>query len=261
MHAQFLKRARDLEARRALLDHEQVEAAVATFPIAFRHDQGPVAARSVGDEDLAAVHNEVVALAPRDGRDRRHVRAGVRFCDRQGGDLLAADRRRQPLALLLLGPELEYRRRGHFGLDRDRHPEPAASDPGHLLGEDDGREVVPALPSVLGRIPETEKAELPEPPEDRVWEGLLLPLLEVGLDLLVEEPSDVQPELLVGVGEVHRAWSLGSNGRRAAYGMIPGPRAGRVSPFRKSIVSGSWIGLGHQEAAQEDAQAQAQEDA
>src|SRR6266849_1200967 len=107
----------------------------------------------------------------------------------------------------------------------------------------------------------TAKAELPEPPEDRVWEGLLLPLLEVGLDLLVEEPSDVQPELLVGVGEVHRAWSLGSNGRRAAYGMIPGPRAGRVSPFRKSIVSGSWIGLGNQEAAQEDAQAQAQEDA
>src|SRR5258708_22860399 len=124
MHAQLLKRACDLEARRALLDHEQVEAAVATFAIAFRHDQRPVAPSSIGDEDLAAVHYEVVALAPRDGRDRRHVRTGVRFCDRKSGDLLAADRGRQPLALLLLGPELEYRRPGHLGLRRDRPPKP-----------------------------------------------------------------------------------------------------------------------------------------
>jgi hypothetical protein len=43
--------------------------------------------------------------------------------------------------------------------------------------------------------------------------------------------------------------------------MIPGPSLGRVTPIKKSIMSGSWIGLGNQEAAQEDAQAQAQEDA
>jgi hypothetical protein len=43
--------------------------------------------------------------------------------------------------------------------------------------------------------------------------------------------------------------------------MIPEPALGGQPPFKHQNVSGSWIGLGNQEAAQEDAQAQAQEDA
>ena len=100
-------------------------------------DERPVAARPVGDEDLAAVDDELVAEAAGCGRDAGDVRSGIRLGDGQGGDLLAADRRHEPALLLLLGPELEHRRGGHLGLDGNRHPEPAAADLGHLLGQHD----------------------------------------------------------------------------------------------------------------------------
>jgi hypothetical protein len=43
--------------------------------------------------------------------------------------------------------------------------------------------------------------------------------------------------------------------------MIREPALGGQTPSKNQNVSGSWIGLGNQEAAQKDAQAQAQEDA
>src|SRR6202011_3635771 len=46
--------------------------------------------------------------------------------------------------------------------------------------------------------------ELGEPLEDGVWECLLLPLLEVRLDLGGQELPDMEPELFVSVREVHR---------------------------------------------------------
>ena len=195
---------------------------MAPFPIAFGHDQRPLAARPVGDEDLPAVDDELVPVAAGDRRDPRHVRARIRLGDRQGRDLLAPDRRHHPLPLLLLGAELEHRRRRHLGLHGDGHAEPAAAGASHLLGQHDRGEVVAALAAVLRRVAQAQEAELAEPPEDLVGEGLLLPLLEVRLDLLLQELADVQPQLLVGVGEVHRLGVYAGNGRRSAYGMIRG---------------------------------------
>jgi hypothetical protein len=43
--------------------------------------------------------------------------------------------------------------------------------------------------------------------------------------------------------------------------MIPEPALGGQPPLKEQNVSGSWIGLGNQEAAQKNAQAQTQEDA
>src|ERR1700687_3130446 len=101
-------------------------------------------------------------------------------------------------------PNLKTGWRPHLGRDVDSHAEPAQAGPRHLLGEDDGREVVTALPAVFGRVAQAQEAELSEAFEDGVWKCLLLPLLEVGLDLGDKELPNVQPELLVGVGEVHR---------------------------------------------------------
>jgi hypothetical protein len=129
-------------------------------------------------------------------------RVGFGECER--GDLLASDGGYEPSPLLLLGPELENGRRRHLRLNRHRHTETARAGPRHLLREHHSREVIASLAAILRRVPQAEKPELAHPPEDRVREGILLPLLEVGLDLLLQELADVQPELLVGVGEVHR---------------------------------------------------------
>jgi len=90
------------------------------------------------------------------------------------------------------------------GLHGDGHSQPSGASPRQLLGEHQRREVVAALAAVLRWVAQAQKTELPEALEDRVREGLFLPLIEVRLDFLFEEPADVQPELLVSVGEVHR---------------------------------------------------------
>src|SRR6266849_1496237 len=256
MHAQLLEGPRDLESRRALLDDEQVVALVAALAIRLRDDQRPAATGAAGDEDLAAVDDEVVALLPRGGGDAGYAGDGVRLGDRERGDVLAADRRDDPFAFLLLGPELEDGWRRHLGLNVDRHAQAAQPGFGHLLREHDRREVVAALAAVLGRVAQAEEAELAEALEDGVGEGRLLPLLEVRLDLGGEELSDVEAELVVGVREVHRGeFRPERSGGCLRYDSPP------WIPFGKSRTPGRWIGLGNQEAAQEDAQAQAQEDA
>src|SRR5712691_5021345 len=137
MHAQLLEGPRDLESRSALLDDEQVVALVAALAIRLRDDQRPAATGAAGDEDLAAVDDEVVALLPRGGGDAGYVGAGVRLGDRERGDVLTADRRDDPFAFLLLGPELEDGRRRHLGLNVDRHAQATQPRFGHLLREHD----------------------------------------------------------------------------------------------------------------------------
>ena len=177
---------------------------MASLALALGDDQRPVTPGAVGDERLAAVDDELVAESPSHRCDAGHVRARVGLCDGDRRDLLAPDRRSQPAPLLVLGPELEYRWRGHLGLHRDCHAKAAATDPRQLLRQHHGREVVAALAAVFRRIAQPQEAQLAEPLEDRVREGLLLPLLEVRLDLFLEELADVEAEFLMGVGEVHR---------------------------------------------------------
>src|SRR5229473_620839 len=129
MHPELLERAGDLESGRALLDDEEVVALVAALAVGLGDDERPVAPGAARDEDLPAVDDEMVAIALRDRRDPGDVAAGVRLGDREGRDVLSSDRRDQPFALLLFRPELEDGRRGHLGLDVDRHGEPAQARP------------------------------------------------------------------------------------------------------------------------------------
>src|SRR5260370_3361678 len=133
MHPELLERAGDLESGRALLDDEQVVALVSALAIGLGDDERPMAAGAAGDEDLAAVDDEMVAVAFGGGCDARHIGAGVRLRDRQGCDVLAADGGDQPFPLLLLGSELQDRRRRHLALDVYRPAYAGHAGPRHLL--------------------------------------------------------------------------------------------------------------------------------
>src|SRR5579872_5895554 len=106
MHTELLQRAGDLKAGSSLLDHQQVESGVAALPLRLGDDKRPVAACAVGDEDLPAADDELLAVAPRDRRDAGHVGAGIRLGDGQGRYLVSPDSRYHPAALLLLRAEL-----------------------------------------------------------------------------------------------------------------------------------------------------------
>ena len=170
-----------------------------------------------------------IAFASRHGRDARHVGARVRLGDGQRRDLLALDRRHEPRRFCSSVPNLNTGGVAISAWTATAMPRPPQPSLRHLLREHHGREVVATLAAVLGRVAEAQEAQLAEPLEDRVREGLLLPLVQVGLNLLLQELPDVQPQLFVGVGEVHCVPSLSSGGGvEPAYGMIR-----RLHPLRE----------------------------
>ena len=133
--------------------------------------------------------------------DAGDVGAGVGLGDPEAGDLLAADRRREVLLLLLLGAEREDRRGRHVGVDGEPHREAPALRVDELLGEDEVARVVAALAAVLLGHRQPEEPELAHAREDPVVEGGALPLLGVGRELLDDERVDRLPQPLVLLGE------------------------------------------------------------
>ena len=106
-----------------------------------------------------------------------------------------------PLAQVVAA-ELAERRRAHVGLDRDRHREPAAAAPGQLLDEHQpGGQVAAGAAPALGVV-EAEEPELAAAPEHVVGEVTgVLPLVDVGPQLLVDVPADRLAQLVVLLGE------------------------------------------------------------
>src|SRR5207253_4309161 len=68
VHAELLQRARDLEALGPFLDEQQVVAGVSTVAFDLGHDERPLAASTVRDEDLSTIDDELVAVSLRGGR-------------------------------------------------------------------------------------------------------------------------------------------------------------------------------------------------
>src|SRR5207249_4468495 len=130
----------------------------------------------------------LLALAAGEGADARNVRARAGLGDRERGDLLALDRRHYPALLLLLGAELEDRRRRDGDVRSDPRRHAARSAAGHLLRQHGVVHVVAALASVLLRILEAEEPELAHAREQRARElPRLLPVRDVGSNLALDE--------------------------------------------------------------------------
>ena len=98
VHAELLELLLADHAGRVHRHEEQREAVVAGVRVGLRHEHDHVGAVAVGDVGLGAVDHVVVAVVDRARLDAGDVRAGVGLGDAEAEDLLALDRRHDPLA-------------------------------------------------------------------------------------------------------------------------------------------------------------------
>ena len=198
-----------------------------------------VRAHAVGDEGLGAVHDVLAVLAAREGL------AGRRRPSPPPGSVIASApifspliAGHEPALLLLLGAELEDRRRRDAGVAADpgRHAARAAAR--HLLGEDRVVHVVAALAAVLLRVLEPEEAELAHAREQLARElPRLLPLGRVRADLLLDERAERLAQRLVLLGEGRDQSRLDAPSLRAPVAASgPAPSRSRTSSQRSSVV-------------------------
>ncbi len=181
------------------LDDQQADALVPFRRVGLDRGDDQVGVLAVGDEGLAAVDDVVVAVAPCGRGDAGDVGAGTRFGHGEGEDRLTGDGAGQPAGLLLLVGLVQQVGQGDVGLQRQA--EPGGQDVG--LGEhlrDDGvvAEVVHAAAAVGLGGGDAEQASRAGGGEQRAVDAALgLPRLAVGHDLLVDEPADGVPEVVV----------------------------------------------------------------
>ncbi len=180
VHAELLELLLADHSRGVHRHEEQGEPVVAGLRVGLGDEHDHIGAVAVRDVGLGAVDDVVIAVSDGAGLDAGDIGAGVRLGDAQAEDLLALDRRDDPLLLLLLGAEGEDRRHRHVGVDGDPHRKAARVGVADLLGEHQRRVVVASLPAVGLRLVQAEEAELAHAREDGVGEGRLLPLLRVG---------------------------------------------------------------------------------
>ena len=151
-----------------------------------QEDAGPQIA-AVGDEDLAAVDDELVAFPLVHGGNATGVAAGVRFGQEEAADRVAGVQGGQPLFLLLLGAEGVDRAAAKRGVGRDKYAAGTAGL-GNLFDDDGVGEHVETGPAVLFRKVAAEKAHLPHFRNQRVGDHVLFVDLHGNrLDLLFDE--------------------------------------------------------------------------
>jgi hypothetical protein len=169
-----------------------------------------VSADAVGDEGLGAV-DDVAAVDLSGGRSkRRDVGPGAGLGNAQGSDQIPPYRWNQPALLLLLCAESPDRRRRDLRVSPDPGGDAAAAaGAGELLDPDGVVDVVAALPAVLGLVLEAEEAQLAAAVVQLARElPGLVPLLDVGGDLLRDEAANRLPQLLVLLREGRKQCAL-----------------------------------------------------
>ena len=151
----------ELEALPALLHDEGGDAPGADVGGGDGKDHVGVRLGGVGDEDLAAVEQVVVALVHGGGLGAAGVGAGVGLGQAEGADLLTPGQGHQVLLLLLLGAEGEDGpgAQGHVGGENDAR---AAVHPGQLLHGDGIADGVQPRAAVLLGIGDAHQAHLPQ---------------------------------------------------------------------------------------------------
>src|SRR5262249_44427264 len=197
--AHLLQLRDHLVAGHLALEHEEGDPVVATVLARLARADEEVGSDAVGDEGLGAVDHEAAVHPLRGGAERGDVGAGAGPRDPERPDLRALDPGDEPALLLLLGPELPDRRRGDLDVGAEPRGDAAApAGAGELLDPDGVVDVVAALAAVLGLVLEADEAELAAALVQlaRALVGLL-PLRDVGGDLLGDEVPDRFAELLV----------------------------------------------------------------
>jgi hypothetical protein len=197
----------DREAAGVGRHHQQADP-TGPGPAGPRRDRHEVRAGAIGDEDLAAAHDEVAAVPPGDGLERGHVGASARLGHAERGDPLPAQRRREPLPAQRVRAVIVDHRRRHLALHQQ--PDGAAEvAPAHqLLDQDHAVPVVEAAPAPARVVAHAEQAERAGLAEDLVGEALGGPRVVVRPDLLAGEAPDRGAEglvLVAPVGKRHRA--------------------------------------------------------
>jgi hypothetical protein len=210
------------ETGHLLLDDEGRDPAPrAELPIVGGEDHDQVGHIAVGDPDLGAVEDPVLALACRGRAHGPGVAAAVGLGQGVAGELLAFAHRRQPALLLLVGA-IEQDRVAtdrHVPTGPDRRREATARD---LLHEDAQTHLAHAAPAeLLGEV-HAKHAHFLEPFGHRVRDLLLvIDLRGERLQLALTPIANglAQHLLLFGEGEFHDGRL--SAGKGAASGRLP----------------------------------------
>src|SRR5689334_628460 len=169
-----------------------------------------VRADAVGDEGLGAVDDVAAVDLAGEGRDAGDIGAGAGLGDAEGADLLTGDPGHQPALLLLLSAEVEDRRHRDRGVGVEPGGDaPGASAAGELLDPDRVVQVSAALAAVFLWELQPEEAELGTAPVELAGEfPRLLPLRDMGRDLLGDEAANRLAQLLVLLAEGRKSGAL-----------------------------------------------------
>ena len=118
-HPHFLDLVRRIESGSAFIDQESGDPILAARLVDIGEDNEDIRDRSIGAEDLASIKNVIVTLLCRRGRERKGVRAAVRFTHGIAADERSVAETGQIFSLLRLGAVKDHRnnRSPHVGID------------------------------------------------------------------------------------------------------------------------------------------------
>ena len=152
---------------------------------------------AVGDEDLLAIDDEIVAVANCLRAHRFEVAARVRFGHAERADRLALDHLRKPLPLLLLGPEGEDISSDQICMDQKSRS--AGADAPQLLEDDDVEEIVEPKAAVLLGDRAAQHADFAGlAPEFARHDAVVFPLRMERYDLFLDKAPDRRaPDLMI----------------------------------------------------------------
>ena len=190
----------DGETRPVPLDDEGGDAAVAGGGVGLGEDRVHVGDAGARDPGLAAVQHPLVAVADGPGGHRRCVAAGAGLREAVARLLLPRHDRRQHTPPELVGAVGEEGGDPGAGDERGERRRPACTR--QLLDHQRRRQQIARITAVLGWVERTNEAGVPEGVHARL--RVRLPLVDLGRvrsDLLLGEPTERRPELLVLLGE------------------------------------------------------------
>ena len=177
-------------ARSVRGDDEAGDPLVLLLQVDAGEDQGDIRVGAVGDEDLVAVEDVVVAVAAGRGAYPGRIAAGARLGEGEAAELPARGQGGEEFLLLLLGAELQQGVADQGVVDREDDPGGGA-DPADLLDDEAVGDRVHAGAAVLLRHRHSGEAELAGLIEKGARElAALVDLLGAGTDDLLGEPPD-----------------------------------------------------------------------